>query len=133
LTVAVRAAASSSPITMAKLGAARIGALELRLEVAAAGVHHHVEAGAAQALGHREGDRAGRLALVDDVDVARRRGLGLAALAHQLEQPLDADREAARRRGLAAEHLDERVVASAAADRALRAEPVGDPLEDRAL
>ena len=47
----------------------------------------------------------------------------------QFEHALHADAPADRRRGLAAELLDQAVVAAAAADRALRAEPVGDELE----
>ena len=44
---------------------------------------------------------------------------------------LDAQAEADRRRGLAAELLEQAVVAPAAAHRALRAQLVGDPLEHR--
>jgi hypothetical protein len=65
---------------------------------------------------------------------ARRRrrlvGLGLRAGALEREQqPLDPGAEADARRGLAAELLDQAVVAAAAADRALRADRLVDELE----
>ncbi len=60
--------------------------------------------------------RAGRVALVHDVDVALRQRRRRRRAPHQFEHPLDADRETAGRRRLAPEHLDQRIVAPAAAD-----------------
>ena len=63
-------------------------------------------------------------------DVGERRAFaGRAGFLQQQDDPLDADGEAAGRRGLAAQLLEQAVVASAPGDRALRPQPVGDPLE----
>src|SRR5262249_32275943 len=65
----------------------------------------------------------------EDVDLLR---LGLHALGLEREQePLDARAEADPRRRLAAELLDQAVVAPAAADRALCADRLVDELERR--
>ena len=69
---------------------------------------------------------------MDDVR-KRRRGAHVPGVLQEQDHPLDADREAARGRGLAAELLEEAVVAPAARDGALRAEPVADPLEHGAI
>lgn len=53
------------------------------------------------------------------------------AFAHELNHALHAHGKANAGRRTTAQHFDERIVASAAADRALGAELVGDPFEDR--
>ena len=79
-------------------------------------------------------EAAGRFALVHHVDI-RRRAAGTAARCscQQRQQALDAHRETAGRRRLAADLLDQAVVAAAGAHRALRAEPVGHPFEHGAV
>ncbi|KAG1388921.1 hypothetical protein G6F59_015754 [Rhizopus arrhizus] len=66
-----------------------------------------------------------------DVDFAFRRRLQLHALLPEVQQTFHADCEADRGRVLAAQQFDQAVVATAAADRALGAQAVGDPLENR--
>jgi hypothetical protein len=85
------------------------------------------KAGAAQASATRKAAPRPR---PDAPDRHRARGpRGLALILPQREQALDAHGEAAGRRRLAAQLLDQAVVAAAGADRALRAELVGHPLE----
>lgn len=84
-------------------------------------------------LAEHEGLQLGFLALVHQIDVALVGRKLLARCLHQFEQALDADRETAGWRRLAAEHFHQRVVTAATANRPLRAELVGHPLEDRAV
>src|SRR5262245_58716318 len=76
--------------------AARVGLLHLRLEARSAAMLRDAEAGVAQGLGNAKGEALRALALVDEVDV--RRGAP-ALIGDERQQPLDAHREAARRRG----------------------------------
>ena len=96
-------------------GAAGIGSLELRFEATAAAVQDDIQAGIAKPLGRLECGLEHALALVHDVDVAAA-GVQVDGLrAHALEHAFDTDPETAGRRGAAAEHLDQGVVATAAA------------------
>ena len=108
---------------------ARIGFFHLHLEAAAAAVLHHRQALVTQLLGHAEGHAVGGTALVHDIDFALGRGLRRARFLHQRKQPLQPHGKTAGRRGLAADLLEQPVVASAAAHRALGAQAVGHPLE----
>jgi hypothetical protein len=80
-----------------------------------------VQPGVAQAFAEHEGLQLRLFPLVHQVNVALVGRELLARCLHQFEQPLDADREATGRRRLAAEHFDQRVIAAATANRALRA------------
>src|SRR5690606_12795592 len=85
----------------------------------------------AQRLGDGETRTPRRVPGADDEHVrthGRRFGL---VETHQLDDPLDAERPADGRRLAPAELRDEPVVPPSGADRALRAEPVRDPLEYR--
>jgi hypothetical protein len=133
LRLALSLRASSSPMITASLRAGGIGTLHLRLEAAAAAVEDHVEAGAAQAFGGAEGRRlcqfspgARHTRRARHAPPAR---LVAVLFLQQRDQALDAHGETAGRRRLAAELLDQAVVAAAGADRALGAQLVGDPLE----
>ena len=73
-------------------GAARIGALELGLETASAGVHDHFESGAAQGLSRTKGQRSGSLPLMNDIDVTAGVPHLDVAFAHEFQQAFnDAD------------------------------------------
>ena len=111
------------------LRAARVGPAHLGLEAPAAAVLHDREAVVAQPLGDGEREPVGGLALVHEVDVLRLGRHGPARLLQQRDQALDPHREADRRGRLAADLVEQPVVASAAAHRPLRAEAVGHPLE----
>ena len=112
--------------------AAGIGLLHLRLEAAAAGIDHDRLARVAQHLSDARRELRAGFAGVDDVGNGRRSG-GEPGLLQQQDHPLDAHRESAGRRRLAAELLEESVVAPAAGDGPLRAEPVGHPFEHGAI
>jgi hypothetical protein len=113
---------------------ARIGLLELRLEagdaVLALRVHEHRDPGRTQRFGRRHGRHPRRLAADDRVDVRRVGRRRDAGRLEQQQQPFDAQAPTHRGRRLAAQHLEQAVVAPAAAHGALRTELVGDPLED---
>ena len=70
---------------------------------------------------------------MDDVDVGLGADRHAAAFTHEFDDALHAHGEAHAGGGTTAEHFNERVVATAAADRALGAELVRDPLEDRVV
>ena len=110
-------------------GAARVGFFHLRLEAAAARMLHDCVARRAQRLRGKQRIFLGALPLVDHVRIRRSGSRHPAGLLPERNQPFHAGGESHRRRGLAADLLEQAVVAPARADRALRAELVGDPLE----
>ena len=108
---------------------ARIGALQLGLETAAAAVMNDREPAIPQLLGDFERQAIRCLALMNEINIQR---LGLRALlrrAQQGDQALDPKREAGSGSGLRPELSEQAIVTAPAADGALRAEAVGHPLE----
>eukprot|EP00611_Tribonema_gayanum_P012703 TRINITY_DN2336_c0_g1_i3.p1 TRINITY_DN2336_c0_g1~~TRINITY_DN2336_c0_g1_i3.p1 ORF type:complete len:704 (-),score=109.00 TRINITY_DN2336_c0_g1_i3:16-2127(-) len=114
-------------------GTGVVGALQLRLQTAAAGIEHQPQIRELVAQRFRQLQRLslGRCSHPADVDLRRIRGDRDLLHAHQQDQPLDAETEADAGGLRAAKLLDQTVVTAASADRALRAELVGDPLEHR--
>ena len=112
--------------------AARVGSLHLRLEGAAAGVDDDRMPDIAKRFSDPMREPRGGVADVDDIGQRRVLGLTLLELQQQ-DHPLDAHPKAAGRRGLASECFEQPIVASAAGDRSLRAETIGNPLEHRAI
>ena len=101
--------------------------------LAVPGLHDHAHAEISQALAEEKRRLLRLAAMMHDVDVGLRANGHVADFTHEFDHALEPHREAHARSGLAAEHLDERVVATAAADRALGAELVGNPLENRVV
>src|SRR5574340_1391762 len=112
--------------------AARIGALHLRLEISTAGVRDDGKARAAQVLRRAAGERSRALAGMHDVGERRGIDVPLRSLQEQ-DHALDAHAEAAGGGRPASELFEQSVVASPAGNGTLRAEPIGDELEHRAV
>ena len=110
-------------------GADPVGVLELALEAAPGEVDLGREPGVAQ-LGRPAPAPAARCSSSATAMKASRPGAGSSSSERQ-QDPLDPGRPADRRRRRAAELLDQAVVAAAAADLRLGAEPVADEGEDR--
>ncbi len=90
---------------------------------------NHVEARVAQTLGDDKGLFARRVALMDHVHVAALVFRHELLFFQQLEDTLDTHGPAACARRLTAKLFDQRIVAAAGRNRALRAKLVGHPLE----
>src|SRR5437667_414088 len=112
---------------------ARVGFLHLCLDVAASGVHEHHETGIAQALGEAQRLRSGPVTDVDNICVRWASRSDELVFFHQQHDALHAHGKAAGRRDLAAQLLDQPVVAPSAGYRSLRSQASRDPLEHRAV
>src|SRR5208282_5483600 len=98
---------------------------------AAAAVEYHRQPMITQLLGRHERKMLRQSTLMHQIYIVRiMRNLSLSGL-HQLQHTLDAKREAARRRRLAADLLEQSIVAAARAQCSLRAEAAGSPFKYR--
>ena len=112
--------------------ARRIGLLHLRLEAAAAGVDDDLVTGVTQHFARPPCETGGGSTVVNDV-CEWRAFAGDSRLLQEQDDPLNADGEAAGRCGPATQSLEQSVVTAASRDRALRPQPIGDPLEHRPI
>ena len=96
-------------------------------------MHEHHETGIAQALGEAQRLRSGPVTDVDNICVRWASRSDELVFFHQQHDALHAHGKAAGRRDLAAQLLDQPVVAPSAGYRSLRSQASRDPLEHRAV
>ena len=96
-------------------------------------MHDHAMTRIAQLLADLTRHEFGVAALVRDVNVARGNGLVSAGGTYEFDHALGTDGKARGRSSAAAQHFNERIVAAAAANRALTAELVRYPFKNRVV